>query len=190
MNFKHTTFAKGSFVATSFFLWFGVSGYLKMLALFVAKLKNWNKSKNTWKARSLWKSSQGYKQAFVLLSRWNLCARFLFSSLFVPFRGWKWDFCSKLMSCLYGLIFCFSLPLFISSSTLLFFQNLLCTSSRSTPFTQQYFLSPPRQHFIHTAPLSGAAHTIRGFVGRAQSPAWAAPSQISPPPGAAAGLRD
>lgn len=39
----------------------------------------------------------------------------LFSSLFRPFRGWKLDFCSKLMSCLYRLIFSFSLPLFIFS---------------------------------------------------------------------------
>lgn len=75
----------------------------------------------------------------------------------------------------------FSTTLYFLLHTLVL-SNLLCTSSRSTPFTQQYFLSPPRQHFIHTAPLSGAAHTIRGFVGRAQSPAWAAPSQISPPP--------
>ena len=175
----------------SFFLWSGVSGYLKMLELFVAKFENWNKSKNTWKARSLWKSSQGHKQAFVLLSRWNLCARFLFFSLFVPFRGWKLDLCSKLMSCLYGLIFCFSLPLFISSSTLLFFQicfvprcvlPLLPNSNFSPPLASISFIQLlSRVRPIRLVVLWGELSPQRGLLRARSAP---------PLPGAAAGLRD
>ena len=74
----------------------------------------------------------------------------------------------------------FSPSLFFLLHTLVL-SNLLCTSSRSTPFTQQY--SPtPRQHFIHTAPLSGAARTIRGSVGRAQSQHGLLRARSCPPP--------
>lgn len=100
---------------------------------------------------------------------------FLFFPLFVPFRG-----CTKLMSCFYGLIFCFSLPLFISLRHTLALSNLLLNLSAYSPFFPQIqsFISLPLASISFI--LSGVRPIHFKILWKSRVPERAAWSQISP----------
>lgn len=117
---------------------------------------------------------------------------FLLSSL-CSIQRMKIRFLLKANGCFYGLIFSFSLPLFIFPlhSSHLFFQIYFLSLCAFYPFYPTYslFCLFPCQHLIHPAPPWGAARTIKGFCGRAESQ-WGLLRVRSAPSGATAGLRE
>lgn len=107
---------------------------------------------------------------------------FLLSPLFVPFRCWKWDFFSKLMSSFYGLIFCFSLQLFIFSLHTLALSNCFSAHSCSTLFYPgtHPFLSLPSPGSHSSSSSLGCGPVRLRVLWENWVPARAALSQISP----------